>query len=267
MDRDLAGRVAVVTGSARNIGRAIARGLAEAGASLRLLPVEAADRLAAAGILAPGRPLTFAHPIVRAAVYGELSGAERAAGHRRAAELLDAIAHTLRLWLLGQLVAMVTVGTLATIALWVLDVPSPLALGLIAGLTEFIPILGPFMAAVPAILAALLVDPMKAVHVAIAYLVVQQVENHILQPLVQKEVVALPPLLTIFATVTFGLIFGPLGLLLATPLAVVALVAVRMLYVEDVLDSGEEDVGASSQRVPSDRGAVRNRRVKDRPVP
>ena len=154
---------------------------------------------------------------------------------QRAAEVLRAIDRALRLWLLGQLVAMVTVGALATAALWLLGVPSPFALGLIAGLTEFIPFIGPIMAAVPAILAAVVVDPVKGMHVAIAYFIVQQIENHLLQPLVQREVVSLPPVLTIFAAVTFGLLFGPFGLLLATPLAVVGMVVVDMLYVEDGL--------------------------------
>jgi predicted PurR-regulated permease PerM len=88
---------------------------------------------------------------------------------------------------------------------------------------------------VPAILAAVVVDPVKGMHVALAYFVIQQIENHLLQPLVQREVVSLPPVLTIFAAVTFGLLFGPFGLLLATPLAVVGMVVISMLYVEDGL--------------------------------
>jgi predicted PurR-regulated permease PerM len=167
---------------------------------------------------------------------------------RRAGDVLAAIDRALRLWLLGQLVAMLTVGAMATVALWLLGVPSPFALGLIAGLTEFIPFIGPIMAAVPAILAAVVVDPMKGLHVALAYFIVQQIENHLLQPLVQREVVSLPPVLTIFAAVTFGLVFGPLGLLLATPLAVVGMVAVRLLYVEGALGEPAEHLDSAADR-------------------
>jgi predicted PurR-regulated permease PerM len=158
-----------------------------------------------------------------------------AARRDEARQFLAASGHALRLWLLGQLVSMTLVGILSGLALWLIGVPSPLALGLIAGLTEFIPILGPILGAIPAILAALAAKPILALYVAGAFVVIQQIENHLLTPIVQRQTVSLPPALTIFATVVSGVVFGLPGVLFATPLAVVVIVAVKLFYVRDAL--------------------------------
>jgi predicted PurR-regulated permease PerM len=161
---------------------------------------------------------------------------------KRGAEVLGVTARALRLWLLGQLLAMTAVGLLTGFGIWLIGVPNPLALGVIAFATEFIPFIGPIIGAVPAILSGFALSPSTAVYAVIVALIVQQTENHLLQPLIQKRVVSLPPMLTLFAQVTMGLVFGPLGLLFATPLMVVALVAVKMLYLEDVLREPEIEV-------------------------
>lgn len=163
----------------------------------------------------------------------------------RAEEILDALRTALRLWLLGQFLAMIAVGVLTAAALWLLGVPSAFALGLIAGLLEFIPFIGPVMAAVPGVLSALVVDPGSVLYVVLAYVVIQQTENHLLQPVIHREIVSLPPVLTVFSMITFGLIFGPFGVLLATPLTVVAMVAVEMLYVHDALGGPGFTLGKS----------------------
>lgn len=161
---------------------------------------------------------------------------------KRGAEFLGVTVRALRLWLLGQLLAMTAVGLLTGIGVWLIGVPNPLALGVIAFATEFIPFIGPIVGAVPAVLSGFAVSPSTAVYAVVVALFVQQTENHLLQPLIQKRVVSLPPMLTLFAQVTMGLVFGPLGLLFATPLMVVALVAVKMLYLEDVLREREIEV-------------------------
>lgn len=159
---------------------------------------------------------------------------------------LDTVGRALRLWLLGQLAAMALVGVTVTVGLWLLGVPSALALGVIAGLLEFVPYIGPVASAAPAIAVALGEGSATALWVAGLYLLVQQAEGILITPLVQQHTVDLPPVVTIFAIVAFGLLLGPLGYLLATPLAVVCLVLVKKLWVRDVLDEpvsvpGEED--------------------------
>ncbi len=76
--------------------------------------------------------------------------------------------------------------------------------------------------------------------VAGLYILVQQVEGNLIMPLVQRRTVDLPPVLTLFALVAFGVLFGPLGILLGTPLAVVLYVAVKQLYLREVLDEPVE---------------------------
>ena len=141
----------------------------------------------------------------------------------------------LRLWLRGQAVAMVVVGTLIGIGLWLLGMPSAFVLGLMAGLLEFIPFLGPILAAVPAILLALAVSPEMALWVALLYLAVQQFEGNLLTPIVHQYAVDLPGVVLLFALIGFGTLFGTLGVILAAPLAVVSLVLVKRLYVIETL--------------------------------
>ncbi|AWK85646.1 AI-2E family transporter [Azospirillum thermophilum] len=159
-------------------------------------------------------------------------------GHDRANEILDVAGESLWKWLLGQFAAMAAVGVLTTAGLLALGVPTAPALGVLAGLLEFMPLVGPFLAAVPAVMIAFAQSPELAIWVAGLYLVVQQLEGNIITPLLQKRVVDLPPVITIGAIAAGGVLFGLLGMFLATPMAVVALVLVNLLYIEDKL--GEE---------------------------
>lgn len=153
----------------------------------------------------------------------------------RARQVMDAVTHSLRYWLLGQGVAMMLVGIMTTAGLMLIGAPLPLALGLLAGLLDFIPFIGPFLAAAPAILIAFTDSPTTAAWVALLYLVVQQIEGNVLNPVIQKRAVELPPVLTVMAAVAMGVLFGFPGLLFATPLLVAIMVVVRMVYVGDVL--------------------------------
>ena len=137
----------------------------------------------------------------------------------------------LRNWLLGQLIAMVVVGTLTWAGLELLNVPSALALGLFAGLAEFVPILGPIAAAIPALIIAFSQDSRLALWVLALFVIIQQLEGNILQPIIQRRMVALPPAVTLFAVIAFAILFGAMGALLAAPLAVVTLVLVQDLYI------------------------------------
>jgi len=157
--------------------------------------------------------------------------------HRaRAGELLRALRRTLQWWLIGKVIVMIAVGVVTGVALALLGVPLALTLGLIAGLLDFVPYAGPILAFGPAILLALTQSTSLAVWVLAVYALVQILESYLLTPLVQKHAVALPPALTIAAQLVMTVLFGPLGLLLATPLTAVALVTTTMLYVEDALD-------------------------------
>ncbi|CAO3400159.1 AI-2E family transporter [Azospirillum palustre] len=156
-------------------------------------------------------------------------------GQKRACEVMDVAGDSLWKWLIGQLVAMAAVGTMIAVGLWLLGIPSALALGIVAGLMEFIPLVGPFLAAVPALLIGFAQSPQDALWVAGLYLVIQQIEGNVITPLLQKRVVDLPPVVTIGAIAAGGVLFGIMGMFLATPLAVVVLVLVNLLYIEDKL--------------------------------
>jgi predicted PurR-regulated permease PerM len=141
----------------------------------------------------------------------------------------------LRKWLVTQLIAMLVIGAASTIALLVLGVKAPFALGIIAGLFEFIPTVGPILSAVPAIAMGFLDSPEKALYVGLTYLAIQQLENHLLIPLLMKGGMDLPPVLTIVTQGLMALLFGFLGLMIAVPLLAAVVVPVKMLYVEDAL--------------------------------
>lgn len=158
------------------------------------------------------------------------------AAHDSVADTLDASGEALRRWLLGQMVSMGVAASLTMLGLWLLGLPGYLALGLLAGLAEFVPVIGSILAAVPALLLALAQGGLDfAVWTLLLYLVVQQFQGNFVVPLVTRRMVSLPPALTLFNIVAFGLVFGPRGVLLAAPLTVVVFVAVKRLWVREAL--------------------------------
>ena len=158
----------------------------------------------------------------------------------RASVVLTRVATVLRKWLVTQLVAMVVIGVVSTLTLLVLGVKAAVALGVIAGLLEFVPTVGPILAAVPAIAMGFLDSPEKALTVGLAYLVIQQLEGHVLIPMLMKEGMDLPPALTIVTQAVMALLFGFLGLMVAVPLLAVVIVPIKLLYVEGVVGDVEE---------------------------
>lgn len=156
--------------------------------------------------------------------------------HRdRGREVLDALGEGLWHWLLGQLAVMVLVAVLIGLGLWLLGVPLPFTLALIAGGLNFVPFFGPVFGAAPAILVALDEGTATALWTGALYLAVQQVEGNFIMPMVQRRATALPPALTVLAITGMGLLFGLPGVFLATPLLLVGIILVRMLWVEDTL--------------------------------
>jgi len=164
------------------------------------------------------------------------------------AATVDDAGEALRLWLGAQLLAMIIVGVMIGAGLAIIGVPSALGLGFIAAVLEFVPIVGPIVAAVPALLLASTQSVEMVAWTLGLFVVVQQIESNIIMPLVSGRAVKLPPAVGLFAVVAIGILFGPLGLLLGYPLAIVVDVAVRRLYVRDMLGEDVEIAGEQEMR-------------------
>jgi predicted PurR-regulated permease PerM len=160
------------------------------------------------------------------------------------ADTLTQAGAALGLWLGAQLLAMIMVGVMIGAGLLFIGVPSALGLGFVAGVLEFIPYLGPILSAIP----ALLIASTQSWEMFLLFIVVQQVENNIILPLVTGRAVDLPPAVGLLAVVAIGILFGPLGLLLAYPLAIVIDVAVRRLYVREMLGEKVEITAEKTKR-------------------
>ena len=154
---------------------------------------------------------------------------------KRGREILDVCGFQLAWWLIGRLLAMLGVAIMVTVGLWLLGIPVPIFLGLIAGLFSFVPILGPIVSVIPAALLALLVGPEYVLWVILLYLGAQSVESYWITPVVQHRFVSLPHAMTLIAEIFAGILFGIIGITVATPLAVLIMALVNMIYVEDVL--------------------------------
>ena len=158
----------------------------------------------------------------------------------RVAVTLAGVATTLRRWLVTQLIAMLVIGAVTTVFLFVIHVKAALPLGILAGILKFIPIVGSIFAAIPAIAMAFIDSPHKALVVALGYFVIQFVENHLLVPVLMKHGVNIPPALTLGIQALMALLFGFLGLLVAVPLLAVILTVVRALNPKDMREISAE---------------------------
>jgi predicted PurR-regulated permease PerM len=154
-------------------------------------------------------------------------------------ETLDNAGRALSRWLLGTLVSMIFVAVLTAVALWLLGVPAFLALALVAGLSQFLPLVGPLLASIPAMLLALTVSPLTPLWVAAASFGISTIEANLLTPVVQKLAVSLQPAMMLFAIIAMGVLLGPLGTLLAVPVLVVATIVIVRFYVNGVLGENE----------------------------
>ena len=142
----------------------------------------------------------------------------------------------LRKWLMAQLAAMIAVGVLAGVGLALIGVPLALALGTLAALLEFIPVIGPIIFGVPAVLVAFSKGPRMAVYALLLYTAIQQLESNLIVPLLQRWAVEMPPVIGLLAVLASGILLGPVGIIFATPLAVITIALVKHLYVEDMLE-------------------------------
>lgn len=143
-------------------------------------------------------------------------------------------------WAKGTGLAMLAVGTLSTVAYLGIGVPNAIALGMLNGVLEFVPLLGPWVGGTIAVLVAFLDDPQKALFAAIAAIVIQQIESNVITPWAMSRGAELHPFVTLFALVLFGGMFGFLGIFLAVPLVLLVWTLVQVLWVERSIDTDRE---------------------------
>jgi len=159
------------------------------------------------------------------------------------AAAIDDASRGLRGWMMGQAVSSVVVALLTWAGLALLGVPAAGGLGLLAGLLDVIPMVGPIIAGVPAVLLAFTVSPATAGWTVGLFLLIQQLQGNLLQPMIQKQAVDVPPAVLLFAVVAAGSLFGFIGVLLAAPLTVVVYVLVQRIYVKSLLGKDIKIVG------------------------
>lgn len=165
--------------------------------------------------------------------------------HRRERmrEVMHCAGEALWRWLIAQAFAMLIIGILSTLGMLVVGMRFAVVLGLLAGMFQFVPFVGAVLWALPATLLALAESPTMALKVLAVYVVIQTLEGNVITPMVQKHEAYLPPVIILLATVMFGILFGPMGLILATPLTVVSLVFYQMLYRQDTLGDSVSSLG------------------------
>jgi predicted PurR-regulated permease PerM len=169
---------------------------------------------------------------------------------RSVSRFLDDCTRILRRWLLGQLVVMLTIGVLSGTGLWLLGIDAAIALGLTGGLLCFVPYVGAILAAVPAVLMAFTQSPVEALYVALLFMGVHFIEGNFVTPMVEDRSVSLPPVISVFSTLVFSLLFGPFAVMIAAPATIVAICAVEAFYLDDKRDTG----GADGSNLQSDAG-------------
>ena len=191
---------------------------------------------------------------------GWMLAAVPATARPKVREILTEISNVLRKWLVTQMVAMLVIGGVTTIALLILGVKAPFALGFIAGLLEFSPTVGPILSAVPGVLMGFIDSPEKAGVVAIAYYGIQFIENNLLIPYLMRGEMDLPPALTLVAQTLMTLVFGFFGLMVAVPLTAAMLVPLRMIAERE--NAREEELLRMARRTTGMRTTAM-RSVKD----
>jgi len=130
----------------------------------------------------------------------------------------------------GQIVISIIMGVLVFSGMYLLGVDYPLVLGLLATLTETIPIIGPVIGAIPAILLAYIISPALAVKVIVFYILIQQIENHLIVPNIMGHTIDLHPIVVVISLLIGGHIYGVAGMMLAVPVTALLRVVIRHLW-------------------------------------
>lgn len=186
------------------------------------------------GLFAVGNPnARLLSPVLRA-----VPRERRPAFHR----MFELLGVRLLGWIKGTLLAMLIIGVLSTAAFYLIGLEYALLLGVWSGLTEFVPIIGPFVGGGTAVITAFLEDSDKALYTAVAVIAIQQLESNLITPLVMAKVADVHPFVTLFALMLFGSLFGFLGILLSLPIVLVVWTVVQVLWVERAIDTDEDRV-------------------------
>lgn len=149
---------------------------------------------------------------------------------QKASNVIEEMGIVVSNYIRGQLLVSVAVGILVFAGMYILQVEYPLVLGLLAAITETIPIIGPIIGALPAIMLAYVVSPALAIKVVAFYLIVQQLENHIIMPKIMGQTIEIHPVIVIISLLIGGQLYGILGMILAVPLAAIIRVLLRHLW-------------------------------------
>jgi len=163
------------------------------------------------------------------------------ASREKIARIYDEAGRSLQLWVIGKGFTMLAVGLVTYVGLVLFGIPGALALGALAAVLEFIPNLGPTLAAIPAIIAAFLISPITALYVTIFYIILQQIQSALTVPLVERRAVNIPSAVLLIWQIALAIGFGFLALFVATPLLAVVVVAVRILYYEPMEELAARD--------------------------
>ena len=171
-------------------------------------------------------------------------------------DAMNVAGHALRLWFVGQFISMVLVGTLTGIGLTILGVPSALALGMVSGLAQFVPIVGPVVSAGPGLLLAAVSGWQTLIWALVIYVGVSQLESNFITPMVQRSIASIPVIVTLFAVIGFAGLLGAMGVLFAMPLTVIIYTLVRRLYTgEDVTKKRGKAPGRSLLKPKADKAS------------
>lgn len=153
------------------------------------------------------------------------------------------IGKSLQFWMLGRVLSMIVIGILTGVGLWMIGIPLVLPLATIAALLAFVPVIGPIASAVPGVLLGLSQSPATGLSVLLVYLVVQILESYLITPIIDKQVVSMPPVLMIASQTVFGSLLGIVGVVFAAPLTLVLVIMVQRLYVQEELGYEVESIG------------------------
>jgi predicted PurR-regulated permease PerM len=170
-------------------------------------------------------------------------------------DALGDVASTLLLWLRAQLIQMAAMGTMVGLGLWIVGVPSPGALGLLTGISEFIPYVGPIAAMLPALGLAATQGTQPLIGALVVFAVVRVIQTNFVTPFVTGRVVAIPPAISLFAIIGTGAVFGLFGLFFSGGILVVGFTLIRSLYLREVL--GEDIPRSRERRLFTARGTPR----------
>lgn len=152
--------------------------------------------------------------------------------HPYLVQKINRIQERMGAWLRGQILLMLIIGSLTTLGLWALGVKYALLLGMIAGFMEFIPVVGPIISAVPAVFFALTESPFKGLAVLILYIVIQQLENHLIVPRVMSRAVGLNSLVVLIMILIGAKVAGVVGVLLAIPATLIVWILLEDFFKE-----------------------------------